>query len=105
MKKDRNAFFNESQFTNMSYFPNSNPMNQMPIQSGSAMTNYYNGPIPQNMGYGNFNYQTDTSDIETRLNKIERQINRLDSRVSKLENDSNNISYNNKEVNSSIYMV
>lgn len=91
MKKDRNAFFNEANFSQSSYMGNPNmPMNQgfqnpMPAYGSQASQSFYSGPVPmnyntnQNMG-GDY-----MSDLESRLAKIERQINRLDARVSKLE--------------------
>ena len=61
MKKDRNAFFNEANFSQSSFMGTPN--------------------MPNMNGMGN-DYM---SDMESRLAKIERQINRLDARVSKLE--------------------
>lgn len=96
MKKDRNAFFNEANFSQSSFMgtpnmPNMNmngnfPMNGATYGGSQASQSFYSGPAPmnynQNMnGMGN-DYM---SDMESRLAKIERQINRLDARVSKLE--------------------
>lgn len=88
MKKDRNTFFNEANFSQSSYMGNPNmPMNNMqgsmPAYGSQASQSFYSGPVPM---YQNQNGYMDTSDIESRMAKIERQINRLDARVSKLEN-------------------
>lgn len=90
MKKDRNAFFNEANFSQSSYMGTPNmPMNQayqgpIPAYGSQASQSFYSGPAP--MSYNNQNMGGDyMSDLESRLAKIERQINRLDARVSKLE--------------------
>ncbi len=91
MKKDRNAFFNEANFSQSSYMgapnmPVTNGFNGgMPTYGGSqASQSFYSGPVPMN--YNNQNMGGDyMSDLESRLAKMERQINRLDARVSKLE--------------------
>ena len=89
MKKDRNAFFNEANFSQSSYMGTPNmPMNQgfqgpMPAYGSQASQSFYSGPVPTN--YSPNMMSDTTSDLESRLAKIERQINRLDARVSKLE--------------------
>lgn len=94
MKKDRNAFFNEANFSQSSFMGTPNmqnmngnfPMNMNGATYGGsqASQSFYSGPMPmnynQNMGGSDY-----MSDMESRLAKIERQINRLDARVSKLE--------------------
>ena len=89
MKKDRNAFFNEANFSQSSYMGAPNmPMGNMPMSTpnfsgAQASQSFYSGPIPMNY---NQNMGNDyMSDTESRLAKIERQINRLDARISKLE--------------------
>lgn len=89
MKKDRNAFFNEANFSQSSFMgnpglPNPNFTGGIPAYGTQSSQSFYSGPAPlnynqqaMNMDYG--------SDLESRLAKIERQINRLDARVSKLE--------------------
>lgn len=69
MKKNRNAFFNDSNY------PQMNPMNtnQYP---GSNMP--YGMPMP-----GAFN--NPYSEIEERLAKLERQVSRLDHRMNQIE--------------------
>lgn len=92
MKKDRNAFFNEANFSQSSYMGTPNmPMNGgfqggMPTYGGAqASQSFYSGPVPMNFN-NNPNMGGDyMSDMESRLAKMERQINRLDARVSKLE--------------------
>lgn len=90
MKKDRNAFFNEANFSQSSYMGTPNiPVNQnfqgpMPAYGSQASQSFYSGPVPTN--YNTQNMGGDyMSDLESRLAKIERQIGRLDARVSKLE--------------------
>ncbi len=89
MKKDRNTFFNEANFSQSSYSQAPNfgnyggmPMNGMYGQSQASQSFYSGpGPMPNNQVMGN-DYM---SDIESRMAKIERQINRMDARISKLE--------------------
>lgn len=90
MKKDRNAFFNEANFSQSSYMGTPNmPMNQglqgpIPAYGSQASQSFYSGPAPMN--YNPQNMVGDyTSDLESRLAKIERQINRMDARISRLE--------------------
>lgn len=93
MKKDRNAFFNESSFSQTSAnFPSNMPnygmqpnypMNGTFGQS-AANQSFYSGPMPMNQGPME-NPNSYMSDLESRLAKIERQINRLDARIIKLE--------------------
>ncbi len=90
MKKDRNAFFNEANFSQSSYMGTPNmPMNQglqgpIPAYGSQASQSFYSGPAPMN--YNPQNMDGDyTSDLESRLAKIERQINRMDARISRLE--------------------
>ena len=80
MKKNRNAFFSESNMYAQNYDPNMN-MPQMPYQASTAYNSFYAGPNP-NMASGQ------TNDLESRLAKMERQINRLDHRITKLEQNS-----------------
>jgi len=114
MKKDRNTFFQESQFMNTANFPNPG-MNvaNSPITMGSyanqsfyagPMNNgvplYNNTPIPQIQN----NNTNDFADLESRLSKIERGINRLDARISKLESGT---FYTNEDIETTnnVYMV
>ncbi len=110
MKKDRNAFFNEANFSQSSYMGTPNmPMNSgfqggMPTYGGAqASQSFYSGPIPSN--YTNQNIGGDyMSDLESRLAKIERQINRLDARVSKLESKGI-VSTENYDNTTNMYML
>ena len=97
MKKNRNAFFQESSY--QSYNPMMNGVGGAPYQTASNY--YYQGPVPSpapisqqtpsampnnyNTGY---NSMQNSTDLESRLAKIERQINRIDYRLTKLENTS-----------------
>lgn len=91
MKKDRNTFFQESQYINNTPFPNQNP-NMIPNIPFQMNYNYGMGVIPPNYTTGipnnETNYSPDYTDLESRLSKLERQINRLDLRLNKLENNS-----------------
>ena len=99
MKKDRNAFFEQSAY-NKAFYPTPNMMmNPTPsIASGSSQS-FYEGPYVTNTNYNEYN------DLETRLAKIERQINRLDNRISKLENYNSFSQTDNMTDNTNLYMV
>ncbi len=88
MKKDRNSFFQSSNF-NMTA-SNTNPMmnynmpmlNQpMPNINGLAM-DYYQESMPYKMS------MPITSDLEAQLAKMQRAINRLEARINKLESNA-----------------
>lgn len=84
MKKDRNTFFNEANFSQSSFVPNMPAMPMPYANSTQASQSFYAGPNPTpNFNQGNVNDYA--SDLESRLSKIERQINRMDARISKLE--------------------
>lgn len=101
MKKDRNTFFQESQFMNQTTagYPNMNMMNTPYTTASYGNQGFYAGPIaadPMNTGIpanyttgmpNNTNYNSNYSDLEARMSKIERQISRLDTRISKLESN------------------
>lgn len=100
MKKDRNAFFESSQFSS-SYTPQMmNPQmmntNMMPYQSASNNSTFYSGPDPMMNTYPSNNLN---NDYDTKLSRMERQIQKLDNRITKLEeaslkNDETNITSN-----------
>ncbi len=109
MKKDRNTFFNESNFSQSTYVPTPNfgmnanyPMNGAYGQS-QASQSFYSGPTPM---YTNQNTMGSDymSDIESRLAKIERQINRMDARISKLESKGT-VTTENFETTNNMYML
>lgn len=91
MKKDRQSFFNESNFQQSSYgtaMPNFGMQSGMPMNTGygqQSSQSFYSGPMPNTMMTNQTMSNDYMSDIESRLAKIERQINRLDARISKLE--------------------
>ena len=110
MKKDRQSFFNESNFQQSSYgtTPNFGMTNQMPMNAGygqQSSQSFYAGPIPNTMGMNQTMSNDYMSDIESRLAKIERQINRLESRVSKLENQTLYSTNDYNSGNDTMYMV
>ena len=114
MKKDRNTFFQGSQFFNQTGFPNPNMNVANPpytMESYSNQSFYagpsnnqvpmnYNIPTNQNQSLNNYDY----SDIESRLSKIERQLTRIDARLTKLESGT---MYTNEDIETTnnIYMV
>ena len=96
MKKDRNTFFNEANFSQSSYMGMPNvPHNMMggnyagmPATYGGsqASQSFYAGPAPTPNFQGNTGMGNDyMSDFESRMAKMERQLNRMDARISKLE--------------------
>lgn len=98
MKKDRNSFFQSSNFnmsasTNTPMMPNGMMGNMAPMPNGMmpnmnatggayyGMNSMTPGTMPNYMPSPGVN----ASEIEARLAKLERAINRLDARISKLE--------------------
>ncbi len=89
MKKDRNSFFESSNFNMSTMGPNQNmnPMGMMPPSNMSASSNFYasqNMPMPLPI-YPNMPSNNNMSELESRMAKLERNMNRLDARISKLE--------------------
>lgn len=116
MKKDRNAFFQESQYFNQTAMPMPMVANQPFTTNATASQSFYAGPSPM-MNQVPVNYTTqptpgttnnfitnDYNDLESRLSKIERQLNRMDARLNKLE--SGNF-YTTEDIDNStnMYMV
>lgn len=112
MKKDRNSFFESSNFNMSTMTPNMN-MNNLGMMGVPNMTtassNLYTqstipmpSPMPAPMpNYNNTNEMQ--NELESRLAKIERNINRLDARLSKLEGNAfNNTPY---DTDGNMYMV
>jgi len=110
MKKDRNSFFESSNFNMSAIGPNMN-MNQMGgnmmgmPSMNAASANFYaaqNIPMPMpnypNMGSNN------TTELESRLAKLERTINRLDARLTKLEGNMFNTT-TTYDADGNMYMV
>ena len=99
MKKDRNAFFEQTAY-NKAFYPTPNMMyNPTPSIASTSSQSFFEGPYVTNTGYN------ENSDLETRLAKIERQINRLDARISKLENNNTFSITENVSDNTDMYMV
>ena len=85
MKRDRNSFFESSNY-NMSMY-----QNQPYPMMNQASNNFYaaqNMPMP----YPNQHYASPSnsiiSELESKIAKLERSVNRLDARLSKLEGSS-----------------
>ena len=94
MKKDRNAFFEQTAY-NKAYYPTPNMMfNPTPTVASTSSQSFFECP-----------YVNDTNEIEARFAKIERQLNRLDSRISKLENNNTMTSTDSFNDNTNMYMV
>ena len=99
MKKDRNAFFEQSAY-NKAFYPTPNMMvNPTPSIASTTSQSFFEGPYVTNNGYNEY------TDLETRLAKIERQINRLDARLNKLENYNSYSKTDNINNNTDMYMV
>ena len=109
MKKNRNAFFAESNMQASGFIPQPNmniQPNYMPYNAQTQSSSFYSGPAAM---YPQSNNQNNLStEIDSRLSRIERQLNRLESRINKLENTSN-ITYNIEDSdinpNSNMYMI
>ncbi len=118
MKKDRNTFFQGSEYSATTYIPPMNqilqnnmmPYNQMPVPFTEAQQSYYAGVTPnyqqipnQNMNYNtNYNNNNIYTDLENRIAKLEREVNRLNNRLLKLESKNDNTS---TDYSNSMYMV
>ena len=99
MKKDRNHFFESSNYQMSSFGQNVMPNMPMPF-----MNNQNNNIYPSG-GLQNSQQPMDSSSIDsfnTRISKIERDIQRLDARINKLESTSIN---NNFDSDNNMYMV
>ncbi len=99
MKKDRNAFFEQTAY-NKAFYPTPNIMaNPTPSFASTSSQSYFDGPYVTNNGYNDYN------DLDTRLAKIERQIHRLDARINKLENNNTFSQTESINDNTDMYMV
>ena len=91
MKKNRNAFFQETS----SMYQGMDP-------------NMMNGPMPFNASTNYNAYYSNNAntfnDYDSRLSKIERQINRLEHRINKLESVNTN-TFINDATNNDMYML
>ena len=93
MKKNRNAFFSES---NMN-FQGFNPMyGNTPYQNANINSSFYSGMPPMMNNY---------SDTEERLAKLERQYNRLEHRINKLESGNYKSTDDFESNNGNMYML
>ena len=111
MKKNRNAFFTESNMQASGFIPQPNmnmnmQPNYMPYNAASQSSSFYSGPAAMYQQTSNQNNLS--TELDSRLSRIERQLNRLESRINKLENTSN-ITYNIEDTdinpNSNMYMI
>ena len=108
MKKDRNSFFQSSNF-NMSASSNQ-PMNMpMPYQNSMpnvmANSSYYQSNMPLNYPVYADMAPVNMNEIDARIAKLERAINRLDARISKLENANMTFSNDTYNTDGNMYMV
>lgn len=110
MKKDRNAFFESSQFSS-SYTPNMMMPGQMnmqmqpqmmPYQAAQNSSSFYAGP---DMPLNTYPSNTVSNDYDAKISRLERQIQKLESRVSKLENTNFNTGNDDINISSNMYMI
>ena len=98
MRKDRNGFFESSNYQMSAFGQNAMPNMGMIPNMSSASNNFYSQITMQQPGM-------DSSTIDSfdnRISKLERNIQRLEARLNKLEAGSIN---NNYDENSNMYMV
>ena len=103
MKRDRNSFFESSNFNMSSYGANPMMPNMGVPMMNAASSNFYqsqNMPMPN---YPTTQTTNTTSEIESRLAKLERSINRLDARLSKLEGTY--FTKDTYDIDNNMYMV
>lgn len=95
MKKNRNSFFAESNFSNFQTggIPQNNP-----YQAGVNYNSFYQNQI-------GMPYVDNADSIENRLAKIERQINRLNARVNKLESLNTTFIDDTFDTTNNMYML
>ncbi len=111
MKKDRNSFFQSSNF-NMSAsssptlnmpMPYQNTMPNMQMPNIMANSSYYQSNMPLNYPVYADMAPVNMNEIDARMAKLERAINRLEARISKIEGTSfSNDTYN---TDGNMYMV
>lgn len=94
MRKNRNAFFAESNMNYQGY----NPMaGNIPYQTNSS-NSFYAGPMIPNSA-------AEYNDITQRLAKLERQLNRLEHRVNKLESTTIKSTEDFESTTNNVYMI
>ena len=105
MKKDRNAFFESSQYSSSftpSMMPNMNMQQMMPYQAASNSSSFYAGSdMPMNTYPANMN----SNDYDAKISRLERQMQKLEARISKLENSYLSTSNDDVNVTSNMYMI
>ena len=103
MKRDRNSFFESSNY-NMSAYQQPNMPYPMMNQTSSNFYAAQNMPV----AFPNQNSMSPSnstiSELESKIAKLERSIHRLDARLSKLEGSSFYATENYQEDNN-LYMV
>ena len=116
MKKERNSFFESSNFNMSAMGPNINMPNHMAMAGNmpafnAASSNFYaagNMPLPNTLpAYPNQNDLTNLtplSELESRMAKLERNINRIEARLNKLEG-STYYTKETYETDGNMYMV
>ncbi len=114
MRKDRNSFFESSNYQMSAMGPNMTMPNQnmgmnmgMP-QMNAASSNFYaaqNMPMPlPNYTMPNQSSESSYSELESRMARLERSINRLEARLNKLEG-STYYTKETYETDGNMYMV
>ena len=105
MKKDRNAFFESSQYSSSftpSMMPNMNMPQMMPYQAASNSSSFYAGP---NMPMNTYPSTQNSNDYDAKIARLERQMQKLEARISKLENTSLSTNNDDVNINSNMYMI
>lgn len=95
MKKNRNSFFAESNYSN--FQAGGMPQN-IPYQTGANYNSFYQNQT-------GMPYVDNTDSVENRLAKIERQINRLNARVNKLESLNTTFIDDTFDTTNNMYML
>lgn len=95
MKKNRNSFFAEANFSN---FQTGGIPQNIPYQAGTNYNSFYQNQT-------GMPYVDNADSVENRLAKIERQINRLNARVNKLESLNTTFIDDTFDTTNNMYML
>ena len=114
MKKDRNSFFESSNFNMSAMGPNMGMPNQnmgmnmgMPQMNAASSSFYAAQNMPMhlpNYTMPNQSMEASYSELESRMARLERSINRLEARLNKLEG-STYYTKETYETDGNMYMV
>ncbi len=104
MKKDRNSFFQSSNF-NMSANNSPIPMYQNAMPNVMANSSYYQSNMPLNYPVYANDMPMNMNEIEARMAKLERAINRLEARINRLESANTSFTNDTYNTDGNMYMV